>query len=80
MYRITIRCNTFCSRLLTGSISDWRIVKDKGFLDKLEYGDGVMADRGFLICDLVARHYAALNIPLFAMEKEMNGRAMTKTR
>ena len=35
---------TFLSRLFSGSISDWRIVKDKGFLDKLEYGDGVMAD------------------------------------
>lgn len=71
---------TFLSKLFTGSISDRRIVDESGFLDKLEYGDDIMADRGFLIRDLAARHHATLNIPPFAMGKQLSGRAVTKTR
>ena len=56
------------------------ITFDPLFSNTVHYGDGVMADRGFLIYDLVARHYATLNIPLFAMEKETSDRAVTKTR
>jgi hypothetical protein len=37
------------SNLFTGSISDKKIVQQSGFLEKLEYGDDIMADRGFLI-------------------------------
>ena len=71
---------TFISKLFTGSISDRRIVEESGFVNKLEYGDDVMADRGFLIRDLLARSYATLNIPPFSMGKQMSGRAVTKTR
>ena len=39
---------SFISNLFTGSISDKKIVEQSGFLDKVEYGDDIMADRGFL--------------------------------
>lgn len=71
---------TFISKLFTGSISDRRIVEESGFVNKLEYGDDIMADRGFLIRDLLARNYATLNIPPFSMGKQMTGKAVTKTR
>lgn len=35
---------TFISKLFTGSISDRRIVEESGYLEKLEFGDNVMAD------------------------------------
>ena len=71
---------SFISKLFTGSISDKRIVEDSGFLDKLEYGDDIMADRGFLIRDLLARRSATLNIPPFSMGKQLSSKAVTKTR
>ena len=39
----------FVSKLYTGSISDKEIVKESGFLEHLESGDVVMADKGFNI-------------------------------
>jgi hypothetical protein len=42
---------TFFSKLFSGCISDRRIVEESGFLDKIEHGDDIMADRGFLIRD-----------------------------
>lgn len=71
---------TFLSNLFTGSISDRRIVVECGFLDMLEHGDDVMADRGFLIRDLLARRYATLNMPPFSLGKALSARAVTKTR
>lgn len=38
---------TFISKLFTCSISDRRIVEESGYLEKLEFGDDVMADRFF---------------------------------
>lgn len=66
--------------VFTGSISDKKIVEQSGFLDKLEYGDDVMADRGFLIRDLVTMKHATLNIPPFAMGKQLSRNAVAKTR
>ncbi|CAG2224423.1 unnamed protein product [Mytilus edulis] len=40
---------SFVSDLFTGSISDKKIVQDSGFLDNIQFGDDIMADRGFLI-------------------------------
>ena len=45
---------SFVSDLYTGSISDKEIIIQSGFLDKLSKGDGVMADKGFLIQDELA--------------------------
>lgn len=44
---------SFVSDLWTGSISDRNIVVKSGVLDLIERGDDVMADRGFLIRDLL---------------------------
>ncbi|XP_046575899.1 uncharacterized protein LOC124283907 [Haliotis rubra] len=52
---------------VSSSISDRKIVQQSGFLDKLEYGDDIMADRGFLIRDLLTKRMCTLNIPPFSM-------------
>lgn len=70
----------FLSNLFTGSISDKRIVEESGFLDNIERGDDIMADRGFLIRGNLALKGATLNIPPFAFNKQLSGMAVTKTR
>ena len=59
----------YVSDVFEGSISDREIVKQSGFLDKLDKGDLVMADRGFTIQDLLLKKQVELNIPPF-----LNGR------
>ena len=44
---------SFISKLYTGFISNREIVKRCGILGLLEDGDGVMADKGFTIADLL---------------------------
>ncbi|XP_049524093.1 uncharacterized protein LOC119454626 [Dermacentor silvarum] len=57
---------TFVSELYAGSISDREAVLKSGFLDlKFDGNDSVMADKGFLIEDLLARKNVKLNIPPF---------------
>ena len=56
---------TFLSKLFTGRASDKFIVSHSGFLDLMEAGDNVMADRGFEIRDLLLVRRATLNIPPF---------------
>jgi len=56
---------SFVSFLYAGSISDKHITKVSGILDLLEEGDLVMADKGFLIEDLLAEKRCALVIPHF---------------
>jgi hypothetical protein len=58
-------CITFVSDLFTGSISDKDLTQRSGLLDKLEPGDGVMADRGFDIKELLLSKQARLRIPAF---------------
>ena len=56
---------TFLSQLYTGSISDREIVERSGILDlPFDDGDGVMADKGFTIDDLLPLG-VSLNIPPF---------------
>lgn len=71
---------SFVSDLWTGSISDRNIVVKSGVLDLIERGDDVMADRGFLIRDLLTLRGATLNIPPFAHGRQMSKAAVTKTR
>ena len=54
---------TFLSKLWGGSASDKQIVKESGLLNLLEPGDSVMADKGFLIQDLLEPLNVSLNIP-----------------
>lgn len=70
----------FICDLFTGSITDKRIVQDSGFLNNIEFGDDIMADRGFLIRGELALKGATLNIPPFSMGKQMCSNATTKTR
>ena len=46
-----------------GNASDEQIVKESRLLDLLEKGDSVMADKGFLIEDLLDLLGGTLNIP-----------------
>lgn len=71
---------TFISSLWSGAISDKKIVQKSGYLDYISPGDDVMADRGFIIRDLLALRGATLNIPPFAMGQQLTPNAVTKTR
>lgn len=53
------------SNLYTGSISDKEITKESGILSLLEPGDEVIADKGFLIKDLLSEIDVKLVIPTF---------------
>ncbi|XP_038046731.1 uncharacterized protein LOC119720936 [Patiria miniata] len=44
---------TFASNLYGGSVSDKAITLDCGILDQLEEGDMILADKGFLIHDIL---------------------------
>ena len=55
----------FVSDCFEGSISDKQITRKSGFLDKIQPGDVVLADRGFTIHDLLAEKGATLEIPPF---------------
>lgn len=56
---------SFVSELWGGNVSDRYITENSGFLDNIKKGDEVMADRGFLIRDLLLERRATLNIPPF---------------
>ncbi|XP_076835700.1 uncharacterized protein LOC143481554 [Brachyhypopomus gauderio] len=53
------------SKLYTGSISDEEITKESGILSLLEPGDEVIADKGFLIKDLLSNISVKLVSPTF---------------
>lgn len=56
---------TFVSALFLGCISDKEITSKSGILALLEEGDQVMADKGFIIDDLLQTRKASLVIPPF---------------
>lgn len=59
----------YISDLFVGGISDREIVKKSGILDKLQPGDSVLADRGFVISDLLEEKNVLLNLPPFLRNK-----------
>lgn len=59
----------FISDIFVGGISDREIVKKSGILDKLQPGDSVLADRGFVISDLLEDKNVLLNLPPFLRNK-----------
>lgn len=71
---------TFVSKLYGGSISDLHIVKRSGFLDLIEEGDDIMADRGFNIRHLLLPKKATLNIPAFSHGKDLGRKALKRSR
>ena len=70
----------FVSKLYSGSISDKDIVNVSGFLDKLQPGDAVMADKGFNIQDILARQETVLIAPPIMRKNNVSARASTATR
>lgn len=59
------RAVSFLSPAYEGSISDRKLVEVSGLLDRLETGDEIMADKGFVIQDLLSPIGVRLNIPPF---------------
>ena len=55
---------TYVSKLYPGSISDKAIVQESGLLNHLTPGNMKLADKGFLIQDIVPRG-VSVNIPPF---------------
>lgn len=56
---------TFVSNMWGGNVSDRFITKESGFLDNIRPGDEIMADRGFVIRDLLLKCRSTLVIPPF---------------
>ena len=61
---------SFLSHGWGGRVSDKEITIKSGFLDMVEYGDSVLADRGFLIKEELATRGAVLCIPSFTKGKK----------
>ncbi|XP_067670755.1 uncharacterized protein [Haliotis asinina] len=57
---------TFVSDLYGGNASDRYITENSGFLDLIEPGDDITADRGFNVRDLLTRKRATLNMPPYS--------------
>jgi hypothetical protein len=71
----------FISRAYGGRCSDKYITNDSGFLDYLQSGDEIMADRGFTIQDLLFPMRVKLNIPAFTKgRKQLPAEEVIKTR
>ena len=76
----------FVSELWGGNTSDRYIIKECGFLDNIRAGHEVMADRGFVLRDLLLDRRASLNIPPFTKQckwgkgKRLNECDVKKTR
>nr|XP_033503863.1 uncharacterized protein LOC117270382 [Epinephelus lanceolatus] len=71
---------TFFLLLYTGSISDKEITKISGILPLLEPGNEVMADKGFLIEDLLSNVGAKLIIPPFKRSAQFTREETEKTQ
>ena len=56
------------STLFGGSISDKEITLRSGLVEKLKYGDCIMADRGFNIQEMLASKGVSVNVPPFMNE------------
>lgn len=70
----------FVSNLFSGSISDKEIVRQSGFLDKLEPGDSIMADKGFNVQDRFALRETKLIAPPIMRKGVASSEASTMTR
>lgn len=72
---------SFVSKAFGGRTSDRVITQRSGYLDKLEHGDQVLADRGFLIAEELASRNASLIIPAFTRGKsQLSAREVEQTR
>ena len=60
---------SYVSKAFGGRTSDKVITQHSGYLDKLEHGDQVLADRGFLIAEELANRNATLITSAFTKGK-----------
>lgn len=60
---------SFVSQSWGGRVSDKTLTQQSGFLEKLEHGDLILANRGFTIADDVGLYGAKLVIPAFTRGK-----------
>jgi len=76
----------FVSDVWGGNTSDKYITEHSGYLDNISAGDEVMADRGFLIRDLLTERRAYLTIPPFTRTcsfgkgRRLNSNEIKRTR
>ena len=61
---------SFLSKCWGGRATDKCITQNSGFLDLVEYGDVILADRGFDISDDLSLYGARLEIPAFTQGKK----------
>ena len=71
---------SFVSDLFGGCISDRELTIQSEFLDKLEPGDSIMADKGFLITDLLDPLGVSLNIPPMKRTNQLSEDELIETR
>jgi hypothetical protein len=72
---------SYVSKAFGGRTSDKVITQRSGYLDKLEHGDQVLADRGFLIAEELANRNATLIIPAFTKGKsQLSAKEVETTR
>lgn len=72
---------SFLSSGWGGRVSDKVITLKSGFLDKLNFGDVVLADRGFFISEECRQRGAILKIPSFTKgKKQLSGREVNESR
>ncbi|KAL3053057.1 hypothetical protein OYC64_005561 [Pagothenia borchgrevinki] len=69
----------FCSTLFPGSVSDKSIVQQSGILAHLVAGDLILADKGFLISDIVPEG-VIVNIPPFLNKGKITESEVRATR
>lgn len=69
---------TYLSDLYVGSTSDKKIVKNSGILSHFIAGDLILADKGFLISDILPPG-VSLNIPPFLMKSQFSPAEVKQT-
>ena len=72
---------SFVSTLFGGSISNKELTQKSGLIEKLNYGDAIMADRGFNIQEMLAFKGVKVNVPPFMNESgQFNESELLETR
>jgi len=72
---------TYISRCWGGRASDKQITVDEGFLDKLDFGDVFLADRGFLVHEELAVRGVTAAMPAFSRgRKQLSRKEVEKSR
>jgi len=70
---------TYVSKLYPGSISDKEIVKQSGLMNHMASGDLILADKGFLIQDIVPKG-VSVNIPPFLQNGKFTASKIRATK